>query len=29
MIYKPDYSWGNVEENQKAINDGLVKKVLS
>jgi len=28
MIYKPDYSWGNMEENQKAINDGLVKGTI-
>ena len=28
MIYKPDYTWGNMEENQKAINDGLVKGTI-
>ena len=28
MIYRPDYSWGNMEENQKAINDGLVKGTI-
>ena len=28
MIYRPDYSWGNIEENQKAINDGLVKGTI-
>jgi len=28
MIYKPDYSWGSMEENQKAINDGLVKGTI-
>jgi len=28
MIYRPDYSWGNMEDNQKAINDGLVKGTI-
>ena len=28
MIYKPDYTWGSMEENQKAINDGLVKGTI-
>ena len=28
MIYRPDYSWGSMEENQKAINDGLVKGTI-
>ena len=28
MIYKPDYSWGNIDENKKAIHDGLVKGTI-
>ena len=24
MIYKPDYSWGNMDDNKEAINKGLV-----
>ena len=28
MIYRPDYTWGSMEENQKAINDGLVKGTI-
>jgi nitric oxide reductase activation protein len=28
MIYRPDYSWGGAEENQKAINEGLVKGTI-
>ena len=28
MIYRPDYSWGNMEDNQEAINDGLVKGTI-
>ena len=28
MIYKPNYTWGSMEENQKAINDGLVKGTI-
>ena len=28
MIYRPDYSWGSMEDNQKAINDGLVKGTI-
>jgi len=28
MIYRPDYSWGGIEENQKAINEGLVKGTI-
>ena len=28
MIYRPDYSWGGVEENQKAIDEGLVKGTI-
>ena len=28
MIYKPDYSWGNIDDNKKAIHDGLVKGTI-
>ena len=28
MIYRPDYSWGNIDENKKAIHDGLVKGTI-
>ena len=28
MIYRPDYTWGSMEENQKAINEGLVKGTI-
>ena len=28
MIYRPDYSWGSMEDNQEAINDGLVKGTI-
>ena len=28
MIYKPDYSWGNIDDNKKAIHDGLVKGTM-
>ena len=28
MIYRPDYTWGSMEENQKAFNDGLVKGTI-
>jgi len=28
MIYRPDYSWGNIDENKKAIQDGLVKGTI-
>ena len=28
MIYRPDYSWGNIDENKKAIHDGLVKGTM-
>ena len=28
MIYRPDYTWGSMEDNQKAINDGLVKGTI-
>ena len=28
MIYRPDYSWGNIDDNKKAIQDGLVKGTI-
>jgi len=28
MIYRPDYSWGNIDDNKKAIQDGLVKGTM-
>ena len=28
MVYRPDYSWGNIDENKKAIHDGLVKGTI-
>ena len=28
MVYRPDYTWGNIDENKKAIHDGLVKGTI-
>ena len=28
MIYRPDYSWGGIDENKKAIQAGLVKGTM-
>ena len=28
MIYRPDYSWGNIDDNKKPIHDGLVKGTM-
>ena len=28
MIYRPDYTWGSIEDNKKAIHDGMVKGTM-